>query len=220
MLSKVFLQYQTRVTGLPSRIQNLSQTPRLLIKWIRGGDPESLHAERTAWDNMGKRMHLNPVLWDLSGITSGCNYMHQLPRTSILPENWRKLPLFIGKTTATQDIWLYIITPKYLNIAQTFAEEGQAPGLIPFSALPDAYLLSFHWSNVHQQQRKQGSLSQCDATTQHSEHSLRCSVHLGLYFALVVTWNMATWELGPHRVMFLTQFLALGLKSLCTRVTS
>lgn len=41
MPSKAFLQYQTQVTGLPSRIQNLSQTPRLLIKQRRrGGNPE------------------------------------------------------------------------------------------------------------------------------------------------------------------------------------
>lgn len=39
----------------------------------------------------GKGCVENPFLWGLPGITTGCNYTHQLLRTSTLSENLRKL---------------------------------------------------------------------------------------------------------------------------------
>lgn len=108
-----------------------------------------------------------------------------------------KKALSLGKTTA-EEIWMYVKSPKYFNVAETFTEEGEDPGLIPFSILLNCYLPFFHRINAWGQPRSAGSLGWYDATAQQPEHSQSSAqlLTLGLCFPVVAIWNTESWEVG------------------------
>lgn len=69
--------------------------------------------------------------------------MHQLMRTPPLStkRELKKTPSFLWKDNRrTGDVSLQN-SPKELYVAQTFAEEGEDPGLVLSSTLLDGYLL-------------------------------------------------------------------------------
>lgn len=186
------------MTGLPNRIQNLSQTSRLHInKWGEEGIQRSPRVERRAWENMWKGMYRK------SFSLRPARHHFRVQLHTPAPENiysfreFKKAHFFPWKDNSRRDLNV-CKSPKYFNVAQTSTEEGEDPGLIPSSTLLNGYLPFFPEINAWVQPRNVGSLGWYDAAAQQPEHSQN-SAHLltlGLYFPLVVIWNTESWEVG------------------------